>query len=121
MAMMTPEASVRIESVAPVSVPDGGQAVVFEQAPQKIRPPRLYQVVMLNDNYTPMEFVVMLIQEYFGKDRETATQIMLCIHLGGRGVCGIYSRDVANTKVIQVTGAARQAGHPLQCVCEPVA
>ncbi len=75
---------------------------------------------MLNDDFTPMEFVVMVIQEFFGKDREAATQIMLKIHLDGKGVCGVYSRDVAATKVDQVLDMARQAGHPLQCVSEPI-
>ena len=74
---------------------------------------------MLNDDYTPMEFVVVVIQDYFSKDIETATQIMLKIHLDGKAVCGIYSRDVAATKVDQVLEAATKAGHPLQCVCEP--
>ena len=80
----------------------------------------MYQVLMLNDDYTPMEFVVVVIQEYFQKDLETATQIMLKIHLDGKGVCGVYTKDVANTKVDLVSEAARKAGHPLQCVCEPV-
>lgn len=80
----------------------------------------MYQVVMLNDDYTPMEFVVVMLQEFFGKDMETATQIMLKIHLEGKGVCGVYSRDVADTKVEQVLDAANQAGHPLQCISEPV-
>ena len=75
---------------------------------------------MLNDDYTPMEFVVVVIQEYFQKDLETATQIMLKIHLDGKGVCGVYTKDVASTKVDLVLEAARKAGHPLQCVCEPV-
>ena len=87
--------------------------------PQKIAPPQMYQVVMLNDDFTPMEFVVVVIQEFFGKDRESATQIMLKIHLDGKGICGVYSRDVAATKVDQVLDAAKQAGHPLQCVSEP--
>jgi len=98
--------------------PDG--TLVLERRTQKTRPPRLYQVVMLNDDYTPMEFVVIVIQEFFGKDLETATQIMLKVHLDGRGVCGVYSRDVAITKVNQVLDAANKAGHPLQCVAEPV-
>jgi ATP-dependent Clp protease adaptor protein ClpS len=80
----------------------------------------MYQVAMLNDDFTPMEFVVMVIQEFFSKDREAATQIMLKIHLDGKGVCGVYSRDVAATKVDQVLDAAKQAGHPLQCVSEPL-
>lgn len=86
----------------------------------RTRKPNLYRVLILNDDYTPMEFVVVVLQEFFGKDRETATQIMLKIHLDGKGVCGVYSRDVAATKVDQVLGAAKQAGHPLQCVSEPV-
>jgi ATP-dependent Clp protease adaptor protein ClpS len=107
--------------VAPVTRPtdDDGGSVVLERRTQKTKPPQMYQVVMLNDDYTPMEFVVVVIQEFFNKDRETATQIMLKIHLDGKGICGVYSRDVAATKVEQVQEAARQAGHPLQCVSEP--
>ena len=107
-------------TVTPVRPPDGGDSVVLERVPQKVQPPQMHQVVMLNDDFTPMEFVVLVIQEFFGKDREAATQIMLKIHLDGKGVCGVYSRDVAATKVDQVMGAARDAGHPLQCVSEPV-
>ena len=99
---------------------DDGGSVVAERKLQKTKPPQMYQVVMLNDDYTPMEFVVVVIQEFFNKDRETATQIMLKIHLDGKGICGVYSRDVAATKVQQVQEAARQAGHPLQCLSEPV-
>lgn len=87
---------------------------------QKTLPPQMYQVVMINDDYTPMEFVVMLIQEFFAKDLETATRIMLKIHVDGKGVCGVYSRDIAATKVDQVLDAASKAGHPLKCICEPV-
>ena len=93
---------------------------MLERRPEKVKPPQMYQVVMLNDDYTPMEFVVVVIQEFFSKDREAATQIMLKIHLDGKGVCGVYSRDVAQTKVDQVLDAARQNGHPLQCVAEPI-
>ena len=100
--------------------PDDGGAVVLERRTEKVKPPQMFQVVMLNDDYTPMEFVVIVIQEFFGKDLEAATQIMLKIHLEGKGVCGVYSRDVAATKVDQVLDAAAQAGHPLQCVSEPV-
>ena len=101
-------------------MPDGGDSVVLERRAQKIQPPQMYQVAMLNDDYTPMEFVVMVIQEFFSKDRESATQIMLKIHLDGKGICGVFSRDVAATKVDQVLDAAKQAGHPLQCVSEPI-
>lgn len=110
----------RPPSAVPAVRPDNGGDVVLERVPQKIKPPQMHQVVLLNDDYTPMEFVVVVIQEFFGKDRETATQIMLKIHLDGKGVCGVYSRDVAATKVDQVLGAAREAGHPLQCVSEPI-
>lgn len=99
---------------------DDGDAVVLERVPQKTQPPQMYQVLMLNDDYTPMEFVIAVLQEFFGKSRETATQIMLKIHQEGKSVCGIYSRDVAATKVDQVMDAAAQAGHPLQCLSVPV-
>jgi len=97
---------------------DGQGAVVAERKTAKTQPPRMYQVVMLNDDYTPMEFVVMVLQEYFKRDLETATQIMLKIHHEGRGVCGVYTKDVAATKVELVLAAARRAGHPLQCIME---
>ena len=99
---------------------DAGDAVVMERRTQRTKPPQMYQVVMLNDDFTPMEFVVMVLQEFFSKDRETATQIMLKIHLDGKGVCGVYTKDVAATKVDQVLDAAHKAGHPLQCLSEPV-
>jgi ATP-dependent Clp protease adaptor protein ClpS len=99
---------------------DDGGSVVMERRAQKTQPPRMYQVVMLNDDYTPMEFVVVVLQEFFHKDREAATQIMLKIHLDGKGVCGVFTRDVAATKVELVLDAAHQAGHPLQCLSEPV-
>lgn len=104
------------------TVPDqgNGDSVVLERLTQRTKPPQMYQVVMLNDDFTPMEFVVLVLQEFFAKDRESATQIMLKIHLDGKGVCGVYTRDVAATKVDQVMDAARKAGHPLQCLYEPV-
>ena len=106
----------------PIRLPvaDDGGSVVLERRTQKVKPPQMYEVVMLNDDYTPMEFVVILIQEFFAKDLETATRIMLKIHLDGKGVCGVYSRDIAATKVDQVLDAASKAGHPLKCICEPV-
>ena len=97
----------------------GGQgAVVAERQTEKTKPPSLYQVVMLNDDYTPMEFVVMVLQHYFQRDLETATHIMLKIHHEGRAVCGVYPKDVAATKVELVLAAARRDGHPLQCIME---
>lgn len=108
--------------IVPILQPDldGGNSVVLERRTQKLEPPQMYQVVMLNDDYTPMEFVVVVLQEFFGKDLDAATQIMLKIHLDGKGVCGVFSRDVAATKVDQVLEAAIKAGHPLKCISEPV-
>ena len=97
---------------------DGEGTTTLERVPQKTEPPRLYQVLLLNDDFTPMEFVVMVLQEYFRHDLDTATQIMLKIHHEGRGVCGVFSKDVAATKVELVLAAARRAGHPLQCIME---
>ena len=94
--------------------------MVLERRTLRTEPPRMYQVLMLNDDYTPMEFVVVVIQEFFGKDLAAATQIMLKIHLDGRGVCGVYPKDIAATKVDQVLEAAHKAGHPLKCISEPV-
>jgi ATP-dependent Clp protease adaptor protein ClpS len=98
--------------------PDKQDGAVLERQEEKLKAPSMHKVVLLNDDFTPMEFVVMVIQEYFGKDREAATQIMLKVHREGRGVCGVYTRDVAATKVELVVTHARQAGHPLQCVME---
>lgn len=100
----------------PSREPDG--VVVAERKPARTKPPALYQVVMLNDDYTPMEFVVMVLQRFFHHDIDTATHIMLMIHHEGRGVCGVYPKDVAATKVELVLAAARREGHPLQCIME---
>ena len=98
---------------------EGGQgAVVAERKAARTKPPSLYQVVMLNDDYTPMEFVVMVLQQYFQRDPDSATLIMLKIHHEGRGICGVYTKDVAATKVELVLTAARREGHPLQCIME---
>jgi ATP-dependent Clp protease adaptor protein ClpS len=102
------------------NTPGGSDSVVLEKRTQRVEPPKMHQVVLLNADYTPMEFVVLVLQEFFNKDRETATQIMLKIHVEGRGVCGVFTRDVASTKVDQVLQAAQHHGHPLQCVSEPV-
>ncbi|HXD06275.1 MAG TPA: ATP-dependent Clp protease adapter ClpS [Burkholderiaceae bacterium] len=105
--------------LSPAKPEDDGQgAVVVERQSARTEPPRMYQVVMLNDDYTPMEFVVMVLQEFFQRDRETATQIMLTIHHEGRGICGVYTKDVAATKVELVLAAAKRSGHPLQCIME---
>lgn len=123
ISMATKSPKTPAQPPVPAIRPDdvsGGDSVVLQRRPQKTKPPQMYQVVLLNDDYTPMEFVVVVIQEFFSKDRETATQIMLKIHLDGKAICGVFSRDVAATKVDQVTEAARKNGHPLQCISEPI-
>jgi ATP-dependent Clp protease adaptor protein ClpS len=94
------------------------EGTVVEKQASRVKPPPMYQVVLLNDDYTPMEFVVGVLQKFFGKGREQATQIMLKVHHEGRGVCGVYPRDIAATKVEQVGSYSRQHQHPLQCVME---
>jgi ATP-dependent Clp protease adaptor protein ClpS len=86
----------------------------------RLKPPPLYKVSLLNDDFTPMDFVVHVLQHFFAKSLEQATQIMLKVHNDGAGVCGIYPRDVAETKVQQVTSHAREHQHPLQCVMEEI-
>ena len=92
-------------------------AVVQEAKPQLKRPP-LYKVILLNDDYTPMEFVVHILEIFFGMSRELATHIMLQVHTQGRGVCGTFTREIAETKVAQVNNYARDNQHPLLCTME---
>jgi len=94
-----------------------GSAVVTQVKP-KVQRPSLYRVLLLNDDYTPMEFVVYVLERFFNKSREEATRIMLHVHQHGVGVCGIYTYEVAETKVAQVVDAARRHQHPLQCTME---
>ena len=91
---------------------------VLEASRTKLAPPPLYTVVLLNDDFTPMDFVIHVLQKFFAMDQERATQIMLKVHVEGRGVCGTYPRDVAATKVAQVVAYARENQHPLACVME---
>ena len=91
---------------------------VLESEATRLKPPPLYKVMLLNDDFTPMDFVVTVIQKFFGLDREQATRIMLKVHREGVGVCGVFPRDVAATKVEQVVAYARQHQHPLACVME---
>ena len=91
---------------------------VLEAKKAKVKLPPLYKVLLLNDDYTPMEFVVLVLQKFFGMTRERATQVMLKVHREGMGVCGVYPHDVASTKVRQVAGYAHKHQHPLQCVME---
>ncbi len=91
---------------------------LLEAKRSKLAPPPLYKVLLLNDDFTPMDFVILVLQKFFAMDREQATRIMLKVHTEGRGICGIYPRDVAATKVEQVTAFARDNQHPLACVME---
>ena len=97
---------------------DEGDLAVAPAKPKTKRPP-LYRVVLLNDDYTPMEFVIEVLEHFFSMNREKATQVMLAVHTQGKGVCGIYTRDVAETKAELVNQAARDNGHPLLCEVEP--
>jgi ATP-dependent Clp protease adaptor protein ClpS len=97
--------------------PGRGTAVITRTRP-KTKKPSLYRVLILNDDYTPMEFVVHVLERFFQKDREAATRIMLHVHNHGVGECGVYTFEVAETKVSQVMDFARQNQHPLQCVME---
>ncbi|MEY3744304.1 MAG: hypothetical protein RLZZ541_1359 [Pseudomonadota bacterium] len=95
---------------------DHGTALKPEVAKPKLPP--MFKVLLLNDDYTPMEFVVACIENFFNKSREQATQIMLQVHTEGMGVCGVYPQDIAETKMNQVLKHAQEAQHPLQCVVE---
>ena len=98
---------------------DGGTGTgVVTKTKPKTKKPSMYKVLMLNDDYTPMEFVVHVLEKFFGKRREEATQIMLHVHRRGVGVCGVYTYEVAETKVTQVIDYARKHQHPLQCTLE---
>ena len=91
---------------------------LLEARKGKLKPPPMFKVMLLNDDYTPMEFVVLVLQKFFGMTRERATQVMLKVHREGIGVCGVYPRDVATTKVQQGAAYSRRHQHPLQCVME---
>lgn len=95
---------------------DGGLAV--QESRPKLKRPSLYRVVLLNDDYTPMEFVVEVLERFFSMDREQATRVMLTVHTQGKGICGVYSRDVAETKAAQVNQYSKECEHPLMCEIE---
>ena len=96
----------------------GGETGVVTRTRTQTKKPSLYRVVILNDDYTPMEFVVFVIERFFNKSREEATRIMLHVHQHGVGVCGVFTYEVAETKVAQVIDLARRNEHPLQCTME---
>lgn len=101
--------------------PDGGDEGglgIATKTRVRTKKPSMYRVLILNDDYTPMEFVVLILERFFGKSREQATRIMLHVHQKGVGVCGVYTYEVAETKVAQVMDMARRNEHPLQCTME---
>ena len=91
---------------------------LLEAERSKIKPPKLYKVILLNDDYTTMEFVMEVLQTFFSMNRERATQVMLKVHQEGCAICGVYPQDIAETKVAQVSAFAKQHGHPLRCELE---
>ncbi len=97
---------------------EGQQGLAVATAKPKLDRPPLYQVLLINDDFTPMDFVIEVLQQFFGMNRDKATQVMLHVHTRGRGVCGVFSREVAESKVTQVNEFSRQHQHPLLCSME---
>ena len=97
---------------------EGDTGLAVKEAEPKVKKPPLYKVLMLNDDYTPMEFVVHVLEQFFSLDRQTATRIMLEVHTRGKGVCGLFTHEIAETKVSQVNSYARENQHPLLCTLE---
>jgi ATP-dependent Clp protease adaptor protein ClpS len=98
--------------------PDEGHVLTVEEARPEVRQPPLYSVVLLNDDYTPMEFVVNVLERFFRMDRSAATRVMLEVHVKGKGICGVFTHQIAETKVAQVMGYSRENQHPLMCTME---
>ncbi len=94
------------------------RGLVVEEVKPRLKPPPLYKVVLLNDDYTPMEFVVEVLQAFFYMDRTRATQIMLHVHTRGKGICGVFTYEIAETKAAQVNDYSRKHQHPLLCTLE---
>lgn len=97
-----------------------GDGLAVEEARPKLKKPPMYKVVLINDDYTPMEFVVHVLENFFNMSREKATRIMLHVHTRGKGVCGVFTREIAETKVSQVNEYSRANQHPLLCTMEEV-
>jgi ATP-dependent Clp protease adaptor protein ClpS len=95
-----------------------GVDLAVEEAQPKVKPPPLYRVVLINDDFTPMEFVVDILESVFGMERTRATQVMLEVHTKGKGICGVFNYEIAETKVAQVMSIANQHQHPLLCAME---
>ncbi len=97
---------------------DKDRGVAVQESKPELKRPPMYKVLLINDDYTPMEFVVHILESFFSMDRVKATQVMLTVHSQGKGLCGIYTRDVAETKVNQVNAYSRRHQHPLLCTME---
>ncbi|MGB5474776.1 MAG: ATP-dependent Clp protease adapter ClpS [Gammaproteobacteria bacterium] len=97
-----------------------GDGLALKEAKPELKEPSMYKVFLLNDDFTPMEFVVTLLEKLFGMDREKATRVMLLVHSQGKGVCGIFTYEIAETKVAQVNEYAQRHQHPLLCSMEQV-
>ncbi|MGK8706847.1 ATP-dependent Clp protease adapter ClpS [Metapseudomonas otitidis] len=102
----------------PEHIGDDDAGLVLQEAKPALKAPSMYKVVMFNDDYTPMDFVVEVLETIFNLDREVATRVMLTVHTEGRAVCGVYTRDIAETKAMQVNQYARESQHPLLCEIE---
>ena len=98
---------------------DRAGTLLVERVKPRLRKPRLYRVVMMNDDYTPMEFVVHVLENFFNMNREMATRVMLRVHTEGKAVCGVYTRDIAETKAEQINQYSLENEHPLLCQIEP--
>ena len=96
----------------------GSGDLLVEEAPPRVKKPKMYRVIMVNDDYTPMEFVVHVLESFFSMNRQQATKVMLEVHTKGKGVCGIFPYDLAETKATQVVDYARSNEHPLICTVE---
>ena len=99
-------------------ITDHEDGVIVQEEKPKLKSPPMYKVLLLNDDYTPMEFVVMVLESFFRMDQEKATQVMLHVHSRGVGVCGVFTREIAETKVTQVNDCSRANQHPLLCTME---
>ena len=98
--------------------PQRDEGLALQEARPKLKRPPLYKVILINDDYTPMDFVVHILEIFFSLNRETATRIMLEVHTRGKGVCGVYTHEIAETKVSQVNSYSREHQHPLLCTME---
>jgi ATP-dependent Clp protease adaptor protein ClpS len=98
--------------------PDSSDGLAVEEAKPQLKKPPLYNVVLLNDDFTPMEFVIHVLEHFFSMESETATRVMLQVHTQGKGVCGTFTREIAETKVVHVNEYARDNQHPLMCTME---